>query len=607
MPPTNLQQILEDSSLNTGTKRQRIQAFIDAGGDINALEENGYPSLYNEMNFQGDATVNILLDLGADVNIKVIYNKVNALIYAVKCIKNLSVDTYKRIIEKTEDLDYKDTSQHTALMEFSNTTYDSIEDQNKAKEVVEFLIQKGADPNVKSLNDMAALYMAIYNYNNAIAQAIANAPTLDLNSSQWHKASTYLIVAIQYNVIDVVRILLDRGADPSALTVNKRTTPLMEAVKDTNRMPDEDRRAIVRLLLDKGADKNVYNIERNFAHDYLEIEQIGEDLYSELKPTVTLPPQNLNRRNALFNNRNNNTASTASAHPPNNNRNNNNRNNRNRNNNTFNVGPEEEDEDYVHRINRTVANSIISTKATPRLNRVQVPLRSGGTDTLHVYDAIEVGDIDLTRSEIEEDEENIYFKVGSTYARLPIEMIQKSIRDLDAIQFECKREMDFSRDGTPKLDDLHMNRPYYLISTVGKYLVPLGEIIAALHSEHPHVYELVEEANALAFVSSFRAIQRPYQQGNRAIVNYTGRAYNIVGKDHCTAGTRRRVYSLRQVEFVDDAIGGAKKSRDRKSRDRKSRHRHSHRNNQKTRKLAKKPSKKPSRKPTKKNNRSKKY
>ena len=60
MPPTTLEIILGDTSLNTATKRQRIQAFLDAGGDINALEENGYPSLCNEMNFGGDETVNIL-------------------------------------------------------------------------------------------------------------------------------------------------------------------------------------------------------------------------------------------------------------------------------------------------------------------------------------------------------------------------------------------------------------------------------------------------------------------------------------------------------------------------------------------------------------------
>ena len=80
MPPTNLQKILENSSLNNTNKKTRIQAFIDAGGDINMLEENGNPTLLNEMQYGTDQTVNLLLDLGADVNVKS-KNNSNALLY----------------------------------------------------------------------------------------------------------------------------------------------------------------------------------------------------------------------------------------------------------------------------------------------------------------------------------------------------------------------------------------------------------------------------------------------------------------------------------------------------------------------------------------------
>ena len=93
MPPTNIQQILENSGMNTATKRQRIQAFIDSGGNINIIEENGNPALFNEMAYGSDETVNLLLDLGADPNVKG-KNGQNALMHSADFTKRLSLDTY---------------------------------------------------------------------------------------------------------------------------------------------------------------------------------------------------------------------------------------------------------------------------------------------------------------------------------------------------------------------------------------------------------------------------------------------------------------------------------------------------------------------------------
>lgn len=205
---------------------------------------------------------------------------------------------------------------------------------------------------------------------------------------------------------------------------------------------------------------------------------------------------------------------------------------------------------------------------------MEVPI--GSATSITVFDPIEAGDISLTRDEIDADRDNIYFKVGTTYARLPTESILAYLNDFSAIQFACKREMVFDRDGAPTLSDVTIDQPYYLISIVGKYLVPLGDILWVLTGADTgtNVYALVAQGMTLPNVTSFSAIQKPYQQGNRDIMNYSGRVYSILGKDHCTSGTERQVYSLEPVVFVTAAAAnGGKRSRRSKRKTLKKRHR----------------------------------
>lgn len=487
------------------------------------LEENGNPTLLNEMEYGTDQTVNLLLDLGADVNIKG-KNNSNALLYSANFTKKLALDTYKRIIDKTNDLNSINQANNTALIEFASTDEHNILTQNKdnAAKVVEVLIEKSADPNINGSGRNTALFTAITYMNDDIALNIAKARTLDINAPQSGGKSTYLILAIKNNLPKVIRTLLDQGADPSSLTADRKTSPLLTAIgADIRNITNEKRQELVRLLLEKDANKDISNNLGVFPYDIADIDIVGEELYNKLKPTIILPHIN----NAPESN--NNTT-------------------------------EDDNAERIYTINRTVANSILSTAPITKQNSTtQIPIYKG--KTIQVYDAIEVGEVDLTRAEIEEDTENIYFKIGATYSRLPYDALNNALRDFDAIQFECKREMVFDRDGTPKLADVHLERPYYLISTTAKYLVPLGEIIWALSDGAPHIFELLTQGT-LTYVSSFKSIQRPYQTGNSTLLNYSGRSFNIVGKDHCTVGTKRLVYTLTPITFIDaPAVGGKRR------------------------------------------------
>ena len=116
---------------------------------------------------------------------------------------------------------------------------------NSHYDLAAVLIEKGADPNVVDIAGMGALYAAV-----------------DMNSLQWVQGRPAPILTDRLDAVDVVARLLDRGADANArlkraplkrhhdagttLNFGQGTTPLMRAAR-TNDV------AVMRLLLDKGA------------------------------------------------------------------------------------------------------------------------------------------------------------------------------------------------------------------------------------------------------------------------------------------------------------------------------------------------------------------
>jgi uncharacterized protein len=117
---------------------------------------------------------------------------------------------------------------------------------NSHYDLAAVLLEKGADPNVVDVAGMGPLYAAV-----------------DMNSLQWVQGRPAPILTDKLDAVDVVKLLLDRGASPNArlkraplkrhhdagttLNLGQGTTPLMRAAR-TNDV------AVMRLLLDKGAD-----------------------------------------------------------------------------------------------------------------------------------------------------------------------------------------------------------------------------------------------------------------------------------------------------------------------------------------------------------------
>src|SRR5688572_1794595 len=117
---------------------------------------------------------------------------------------------------------------------------------NSHNDLAAMLLEKGANPNVADMAGMAALYAAV-----------------DMNSLQWVQGRPAPILTDRLDAVDVVRLLLQKGADPNArlktrplkrhhdagstMNFGEGTTPLLRAAR-TNDV------TVMRLLLDAGAD-----------------------------------------------------------------------------------------------------------------------------------------------------------------------------------------------------------------------------------------------------------------------------------------------------------------------------------------------------------------
>lgn len=186
-----------------GGNLEVVQALIDAGAEIDAVDGVGHTALMRAVEVEFVPIVRALLPAGADPDLRATYGRTAAMMAA----EQGQVELVELLLEAGADFDLTDAEENTAAL---------------------LAAQSGADGRHDILTRMGAA-------------------GVNLNSS--NAAYTPLSYAVEQADGELVRTLLDAGADPNAVSHNG-DIPLLLAASEP---------AIMRHLLAAGADPNATN------------------------------------------------------------------------------------------------------------------------------------------------------------------------------------------------------------------------------------------------------------------------------------------------------------------------------------------------------------
>ena len=259
---------------------EMIQLFLDNGADINTTTKGGYSLLHNLIDDKYIDVVKFLLDNGIDTSLQTTRKKETALDIAIdyeeeaciKLLKNYGVqkspflvsqkvifdavekgdlEKVKELIESGIDINIQDDSGDTLLI---------VALENKHTEIAYYLLDNGANADVLGFDNHIALHVAVELNDLKCLDAVLS-KTTDLEVLSYGEFGTPLHTACFGSNEEVVRKLLDKGADIDALD-NYARTPLHIACM-------EYQESLANFLISNGADQTLVDRFGDLAKDLI--------------------------------------------------------------------------------------------------------------------------------------------------------------------------------------------------------------------------------------------------------------------------------------------------------------------------------------------------
>ena len=168
-----------------------------------------------------------------------------------------SIPVIEKLLDEGADIDM--TLQRTALHAAA---------ANGNLEIVELLIERGADVNLKDIHGRVPMFVALAEHQPEVAARLAEADTNP--NVRTVDGSTLLMAAVRAEEVQLVQWALDHGTDVNAIRPEKNNaTALILAARKGNA-------EIVSLLLAAGADPDVANHEGETALDIAKGKKVKE-------------------------------------------------------------------------------------------------------------------------------------------------------------------------------------------------------------------------------------------------------------------------------------------------------------------------------------------
>lgn len=178
-----------------------------------------------------------------------------------------SIPVIETLLDDGADIDA--TLQRTALHAAA---------ANGNLEIVDFLIERGADVNLQDIHGRVPMFVALAEHQPEVAARLAEADTNP--NVRTVDGSTLLMAAVRAEEVQLVQWALDHGIDVNAIRPEKNNaTALILAARKGNA-------EIVRLLLATGADPRAVNSEGKTALDIAK----DKDVKELLRTTAERPP-----------------------------------------------------------------------------------------------------------------------------------------------------------------------------------------------------------------------------------------------------------------------------------------------------------------------------
>lgn len=218
---------------------EAFRAALAAGANANARSDNGVPVLVLTAQAKDGAPfVAALVDAGALVNVR----PVNGTTPLIAAVESGNVESVRKLLSAGANVTLADHIKRTPLQVASGW---------KHPEITRILLDAGAPPDPRALA-MAALAGGAEQVKALLAAGA------DVNAGKGHALSEATRGCHRNDNTEVIRVLLDAGADPRIFS---DISPLHRAV---GMCPLE----VTRMLLARGADPNARDINEHTVIDY---------------------------------------------------------------------------------------------------------------------------------------------------------------------------------------------------------------------------------------------------------------------------------------------------------------------------------------------------